>query len=155
MLRPYRSKIPQYLLGSRHVREEHAVTEAIERHPQRREPLGGGAVDGGNAEVLGKAVLRGEPKALSPQLVVVRQVGPAFAGAPGGDVVWKQAGEPETVIAEMRTQQKGPFSGVVESREVLHHVDQIVVGLVVGAADAHMPVMVAELEQQRRQVVGQ
>src|SRR6266852_7341390 len=92
------------------VREEHAVTEAVERHPQRREPLGGGAVDGGDAEVFGKAVLRGEPKALSPQLVVIRQVGPAFAGASGGDVVRKQAGEPETVIAEMRTQQKGPFS---------------------------------------------
>src|SRR2546422_8034515 len=103
MLRPYRSKIPQYLLGSRHVREEHAVTEAIERHPQRREPLGGGAVDGGNAEVLGKAVLRDEPKALSPQLVVVRQVVPTFSGDPGGDVGWEQAGETKTVILRNST----------------------------------------------------
>jgi len=55
----------------------------------------------------------------------------------------------------MHAKQEGPFPGVVEPREVLHHVDQIVVGLVVGAADADVPVMIAELEQQRRQVVGQ
>src|SRR5256885_10786855 len=109
MLRPYRSKIPQYLLGSRHVREEHAIAQAIERHPQGGEPLGGGAVDGGDAEVLGEPVLRGEPKALSAQLVIVRQVGPALAGAPGGDVVRKQAGGPEAVVAAMPAQQKGPF----------------------------------------------
>src|SRR5690348_8731181 len=125
MLRPYLSQISKYLFRRAHVREEHPVAQPVERHAQRREPVSGGAVDGGDAEVFGQAMLRGEPKALSPQLVVVRQVGPAFAGAPGGDVVRKQASEPETVIAEMRTQQKGPFPGVVESREVVHHVDQI------------------------------
>src|SRR5205809_8090008 len=114
MLRPYRSKIPQYLLGSRHVREEHAIAQAIERHPQGGEPLGGGAVDRGDAEVLGEPVLRRESKALPAQLVVVRQVGSALAGTPGGDVVRKQAGQPETVVAEMRTQQKRPFPGGVE-----------------------------------------
>src|SRR5207249_7110419 len=113
-------EISQYLIGRRDGREKDAVTQAIERHPQGGEPLGGGAVDGGDAEVLGEPVLRGEPKALSAQLVVVRQVGPALAGAPGGDVVRKQAGEPEAVVAEMHAQQKGSFPSVVEPREVLH-----------------------------------
>src|SRR5207302_1132721 len=80
--------------------------------------------------------LRGEPKALSTQLVVVGQIGPPFAGASSGDVVRKQPREPEAVVAEMRAQQEGPFPGVVEPHEVLHHVDQIVVSLVVAAADA-------------------
>src|SRR3989454_10503924 len=97
MLRPYRSKIPEYLLRRGDVREEHAVAQPVEGHPQGGEPLGGGAVDGGDAEVLGEPVLRGEPKALSAQLVVVRQVGPALAGAPGRDVVRKQPGEPEEI----------------------------------------------------------
>src|SRR3989475_8177714 len=76
MLRPYRSKIPQYLVGSRDVREEDPVAQPVERHPQRGEALSGGAVNGGDAEVLGEPVLRGEPKALSTQLVVVGQIGP-------------------------------------------------------------------------------
>src|SRR5205807_4200515 len=87
MLRPYRSKIPQYLVGSRDVREEDPVAQPVERHPQRGEALSGGAVNGGDAEVLGEPVLRGEPKALSTQLVVVGQIGPPFAGASSGDVV--------------------------------------------------------------------
>src|SRR5438034_1290939 len=114
MLRPYRSQISEYLLRRGDVGEEYAVAQPIERHPQGGEPLGGGAIDGGDAEVLGEPVLRGEPKALPAQLVVIRQVGPALAGAPGGDVVRKQPGEPEAVVAEMRAQQKGPFPGVVE-----------------------------------------
>src|SRR5713101_9411373 len=108
MLRPYASKVPQYLVGRGNVREEHAVAQPVEGHPQGGEPLGGGAVDGGDAEVLGEPVLRGEPKALSAQLVVVRQVGPPFAGASSGDVVRKQPREPEAVVAEMRAQQEGP-----------------------------------------------
>ena len=100
-------------------------------------------------------MLRGEPKALSTQLVVVGQIGPPFAGASSGDVVRKQPREPEAVVAEMRAQQEGPFPGVVEPHEVLHHVDQIVVSLVVAAADADVPVVIAELEQQGGQVVGQ
>src|SRR2546422_7696192 len=96
MLRPYWSQISltlqvsQYLVGSRDVREEDPVAQPVERHPQRGEALSGGAVNGGDAEVLGEPVLRGEPKALSTELVVVRQVGPTLAGAPGGDVVRKQ-----------------------------------------------------------------
>ena len=105
--------------------------------------------------MLGEPVLRGEPKALSTQLVVVGQIGPPFAGASSGDVVRKQPREPEAVVAEMRAQQEGPFPGVVEPHEVLHHVDQIVVSLVVAAADADVPVVIAELEQQGGQVVGQ
>src|SRR5437667_4159981 len=90
MLRPYRSKIPQYLVGSRDVREEDPVAQPVERHPQRGEALSGGAVNGGDAEVLGEPVLRGEPKALSTELVVVGQIGPPFAGSSSGDVVRKQ-----------------------------------------------------------------
>src|SRR6266487_5725139 len=100
-------EISQYLIGRGDGREKNAVTQAIERHAQGGEPLGGGAVDGGDAEMLGESVLRGKPKALSPQLVIVRQVGPALAGAPGGDVVRKQPGEPEAVVAEMHAKQKG------------------------------------------------
>src|SRR2546427_12419007 len=127
MLPPYRSKIPEYLLGSRHVRKEHAIAQPVEGHPQRREPLGGGAVDGGDAQMFGEPVLGGQAKALSAQLVVIRQVGPALAGAPSGDVVRKQPGEPETVVAEVRAKQKGPVPGVVEAPEGPHHVDQGVV----------------------------
>src|SRR5256885_15389472 len=58
-------EIPQYLVGSRDVREEDPVAQPVERHPQRGEALSGGAVNGGDAEVLGEPVLRGEPKALS------------------------------------------------------------------------------------------
>src|SRR5213596_193875 len=155
LLRSYRSEIAQYLVGSRDVREEDPVAQPVERHPQRGEALSGGAVNGGDAEVLGEPVLRGEPKALSTQLVVVGQIGPPFAGASSGDVVRKQPREPEAVVAEMRAQQEGPFPGVVEPHEVFHHVDQIVVSLVVAAADADVPVVIAELEQQGGQVVGQ
>src|SRR2546430_7967702 len=104
MPRPYLSEIPQYLLGSRHVREEHAVAQPVEGHAQGGEPLGGGAVDGGDAEVFGEPVLRGEPKALSAQLVVVRQVGPALAGSPGRGVGREQAGGPEAGVCEVRTE---------------------------------------------------
>src|SRR5881296_2761050 len=96
MLRPYWSQISltlqvsQYLVGSRDVREEDPVAQPVERHPQRGEALSGGAVNGGDAEVLGEPVLRGEPKALSTELVVVGQIGPPFAGASSGDVVRKQ-----------------------------------------------------------------
>src|SRR2546430_15237181 len=81
--RPYRSKIAQYLLGSRHVAEEHAVAQAVERDPQRREPFRGAAVDAGDAKPLGQAVLRGEPVPLPAHLVVVRQGRAPPAGAPG------------------------------------------------------------------------
>src|SRR6266581_1174973 len=124
MLRSYRSEIAQYLVGSGDVREEDPVAQPVERHPQRGEALSGGAVNGGDAEVLGEPVLRGEPKALSTQLVVVGQIGPPFAGASSGDVVRKQPREPEAVVAEMRAQQEGPFPGV-EAHEDLHHVDQL------------------------------
>src|SRR5213082_3839607 len=151
--RPYRSKIAQYLLGSRHVGEEYPVAQSVERHPQRREPFRGGAVDAGDTELLGQAVLRGEPIPLPAHLVVVRQVGPALAGAPGFDVIREQPGEPEAVIAEMHAQQQSPLTAVVESGEVLHDVDEIAVALVVDPADTGMPVVIAELEQQGGQIV--
>src|SRR5436189_5658380 len=98
MLRPYRSKIPQYLVGSRDVREEDPVAQPVERHPQRGEALSGGTVNGGDAEVLGEPVLRGEPKALSTQLVVVGKIWPPFAVETGCDVVRKQSSEPDAVV---------------------------------------------------------
>ena len=53
----------------------------------------------------------------------------------------------------MHAQQQSPLSGVVQSGEVLHDVDEIAVALVVGPTDARVPVVIAELEQQRGQVV--
>ena len=53
----------------------------------------------------------------------------------------------------MHAQQQSPLSAVVESGEVLHDVDEIAVALVVGPADTGMPVVIAELEQQRGQIV--
>src|SRR5438046_10220399 len=101
MLRPYRSKIPQYLVGSRDVRGEDPVAQPVERHPQRGEALSGGTVNGGDAEVLGEPVLRGEPNALSTQLAVVGQIEPTCAGASSGDVVRQQPREPEAGVAEL------------------------------------------------------
>ena len=53
----------------------------------------------------------------------------------------------------MHAQQQSPLPGVVEAGEVLHDVDEIAVALVVGPTDAHVPVVIAELEQQRGQIV--
>ena len=55
----------------------------------------------------------------------------------------------------MHPEQEGSFAGVVERSEVFHHVHQVAVGLVVGAADASGPVMIAELQHERGQIVGQ
>ena len=55
----------------------------------------------------------------------------------------------------MHAQQQSPLPGVVEAGEVLHDVDEIAVALVVGPTDARVPVVIAELEQQRGQVVGE
>src|ERR1051325_864211 len=152
-VRPSALQIAQYLLGSRHVAEEHAVAQAVERHPQRREPFRRAAVDAGDAEPLGQTVLRGELVPLPAHGVVVRQVGPALAGAPGLDVIGEQPREPKAVIAEMHAHQQSPLPGVVQPGEVLHDVDEIAVALVVGPTDAGVPVVIAELEQQRGQVV--
>src|SRR5207245_2747696 len=80
-------------------------------------------------------MLGGELVTLAPQLVVVRQVGSAAARAPGRHVVGEQPGEPETVVAQMHTQQEPALAGVVQAGEIRHQVDEIVVALVVGAAD--------------------
>ena len=55
----------------------------------------------------------------------------------------------------MRPQEEAPLAGVVEAGEVAHDVDEIRVGLVVVSPDAGGAVVIAELEQQRREVVGE
>src|SRR2546427_8329318 len=91
---PLPLEIPQYLVGGRRVREEHAVAEAVEGLAQRGKTGGRGAVDRRHAETLGQPVLGGQPVPLAAQLVVVGEVGPAGARASRGDVIWKQAREP-------------------------------------------------------------
>src|SRR5437867_2761421 len=113
MLRPYWSQISltlqvsQYLVGSRDVREEDPVAQPVERHPQRGEALSGGAVNAGDAEVLGEPVLRGEPKALSTQVV-----------DPGGAqrVAHRHVGEQRRRRDHERTQgqEGGEQAGLVE-----------------------------------------
>src|SRR5690349_1685744 len=149
-------QIAKYLFWSGHVPEEHLVAQAIERHAERREPVGGGAIDRSHTEAFGEAMRRGEAVALAAQLVVIREVGPTLPRAPGGDVVRKQTGKPQAVVPEVHTQQEAAFSSVVEPREVLHHVDQIVIGLVVGPTPhAGSSVVIAELQQEGRKVVGE
>src|SRR2546427_6832944 len=61
-------QIPQYLVGGRRVREEHAVAQAVEGLAQRRKAGGRGAVDRRDAEALGEPVLGGQPVPLAAQL---------------------------------------------------------------------------------------
>src|SRR5216117_318537 len=106
-------QIPQYLVGGRRVREEHAVAQAVEGLAQRRKAGGRGAVDRRDAEALGEPVLGGQPVPLAAQLVVVGEVGPAGARAPRGDIIRKQPGEPQAVVTEVRPQQEAALARVV------------------------------------------
>src|SRR5256885_15598786 len=120
--RPYRSEVPQYLLRRGGAAEEHMVAQPVERHAQRREPFRRSAVDAGDTEPLGQAVLRGEPIPLPAHLVVVGQVGPALAAAPGLDVIREQPRGTEAVIAQMHAQQQSPLAAVGEAPEGLPRV---------------------------------
>src|SRR5437016_13156128 len=95
-------QVPQYLVGGRRVREEHAVAQAVEGLAQRGKARGRGAVDRREAETLGEPELGGQPVALAAALIVVGEVGPAGARASRGDVIGKQPGEPQTAVAEVR-----------------------------------------------------
>src|SRR2546427_3641775 len=86
--------IPQYLFGSRDVREEHAVAEAVEGLAQRGGTGGRGAGDRRHTETLGQPVLGGQPINLAAPLVVVGEGGPARARASRGAGNWKQAPAP-------------------------------------------------------------
>ena len=99
-------------------------------------------------------VLGGELVALASQLVVVGEVRPSLSGPAGLDEVREQPREPQAVVAQVRPQEEAPLAGVVEPGEVAHDVDEVREGVVVVSPDAGGAVVIAELEHQRRQVVG-
>src|SRR2546422_6433548 len=139
-------QIPQYLFRRAHVRKEHPIAQAVERDPERRESLGGGAVDFGYPEARREAVFGGEPVALAAELVVVGEIRAPLAAVPGFDVVGEEARQPEAVVAEMHTQQEPALPGVVHSGQLADHVDQVTVGLVVGAPEARSEEHTSELQ---------
>src|SRR3989454_11694337 len=86
--------IPQYLFGSRDVREEHAVAEAVEGLAQRGGTGGRGAGDRRHTEKLGQPGLGGQPITLAAPLVVVGEGGAAGPPAARGGGIRRQAPEP-------------------------------------------------------------
>ena len=90
---------------------------------------------------------------MAAERIVVRQIGAPHAGAASGHVVRKQSREPQAVVAEVRLQQEAPLPRPVLLGEVRDDVHEIVVGLVVSAADPAVAAVIPELEQQRGEVV--
>ena len=137
------------------IGEEHAVAQAVERRPQRREAFRGGVENGSDPELVGEPVPRGKIVAVPPQFIVIGEIRPTGARAPRRDVVREQAREPQAVVPELRLQQECAFAGFVVPRQIRDDVHQVMVGLVVGPPHPGMPVVVAELEQQYREIVGE
>ena len=129
------------------------VAHAVERASQRRKPLGGGAEHGVEPVLARRARDPTPAEAAAAERVVVRHVGARFAQVPGRDIIGKEAGEPERVVAEVDHHPEAPLA--VARLEVGEDVDQIAVLLVVMPVDPPGPVPLPEIEQQRGEVVGQ
>src|SRR5690349_5378082 len=95
----------------------------------------------------------GEMEAAASHFLVVVEVGAPLPPATLLDVVGEQPAQPEGVVAEMRTHEKA--AARVRIVDVPKEIRQGIVRLVVASRDTMRPTVYAEMQHDRRNVVGE
>ena len=85
--------------------------------------------------------------------LVVGDVGAALPQLSRGDVIGKEPGQPERVVAEMHQHPEAALTA--GGLEVLQDVHEIVMPLIIVPVDAPRAIAVTERHEHRRQVVGE
>jgi hypothetical protein len=98
-------------------------------------------------------VVRGHAEAAAAERIVVGNVGTGFAEVPGRDIIGKEAGEPQGVVAQVHHDAEAALAPA--RLQIRQNVHEIAVPLVVVPVDAPGTIALPEVEQQRGQVVGQ
>jgi hypothetical protein len=134
-------------------RKEQPVAHPVEGTPHGEKALRRGSQQGIEPVLAGERVVGCHAEAAASQRVVVRDRRTGFPEVSRGDIIGKEAGEPEGVVAQMEHHAK---SALARARlEIDENVHQIAVALVVVPVHAPRPVALAELQQKRSEIVGQ
>ena len=92
------------------------------------------------------------PKPTATKGIVIGDCRPAFAEMSRRDIIGKQAGEPERVVAEM---QHHPEAPVTCARLEIRGIHQVAMALIVVPIHAPRPVALSEFEQERGEIIGE